>query len=51
MLEFLGVGRSDHVRYLNNLLARATAAVGGTLVQSPFVALMGDQEITVHPVG
>lgn len=51
MLEFLGVGRSAHVKKLNELLAQATEAVGGTLVHSPFYALMGEQEITVHPVG
>lgn len=50
-LEFLGVGRSDHVKKLNDILARATRAVGGTLVQNPFFALMGEQEVTVHPIG
>lgn len=50
VLEFLGVGRSDHVRQLNEVLAKATEAVGGTLVGNPFSALMG-QEITVHPIG
>lgn len=50
-LEFLGVGRSDHVKKLNDVLARATRAVGGTLVQNPFFALMGEQEVTVHPIG
>jgi hypothetical protein len=51
MLEFMGVGRSDHVKKLNRILARATEAVGGTLVQNPFFALMGQQQVTVHPVG
>ncbi|ROV89585.1 hypothetical protein VMCG_09946 [Cytospora schulzeri] len=50
-LEFLGVGRSDHVKKLNNILADATKAVGGTLVQNPFFALMGQQQVTVHPIG
>ncbi|KUI63878.1 Cholesterol oxidase [Cytospora mali] len=50
-LEFLGVGRSDHVKKLNNILAKATEAVGGTLVQNPFFALMGQQQVTVHPIG
>lgn len=50
-LEFLGVGRSDHVKYLNRVLADATRAVGGTLVQNPFFALMGQQQVTVHPIG
>ncbi|KAK4142292.1 cholesterol oxidase [Dichotomopilus funicola] len=50
MLEFLGVSRSNHVKKVNKLLERATELVGGTMVQSPFAALLG-QEITVHPVG
>lgn len=50
-LEFLGVGRSDHVKKLNDVLAKATRAVGGTLVQNPFFALFGQQEVTVHPIG
>ncbi|KAB5547347.1 hypothetical protein GE09DRAFT_1060862 [Coniochaeta sp. 2T2.1] len=51
VLEFLGVGRSAHVKHLNEVLARATQAVGGTLVQNPFFALMGEQQVTVHPIG
>lgn len=51
MLEFVGVGRSAHVKHLNDLLAKATEAVGGTLVHSPFYSLLGEQEVTVHPVG
>lgn len=50
-LEFLGVGRSDHVKKLNDILAKATRAVGGTLVQNPFFALLGQQQVTVHPIG
>jgi choline dehydrogenase-like flavoprotein len=51
VLEFLGVGRSGHVDYLNEVLKRATQAVGGTFVNSPFYAALGQQEITVHPIG
>jgi choline dehydrogenase-like flavoprotein len=51
VLKFLGVGRSDHVDYLNNILAQATSAVGGTFINSPFYAALGKQEITVHPIG
>jgi choline dehydrogenase-like flavoprotein len=51
VLEFLGVGRSGHVEYLNNLLREATMAVGGTYVNNPFYAALGQQEITVHPIG
>ncbi|KAK0720521.1 hypothetical protein B0H67DRAFT_599992 [Lasiosphaeris hirsuta] len=50
VLEFLGVARSGHVKELNALLEKATKAVGGTLVQNPFFALMG-QQVTVHPIG
>ncbi|KAK3308576.1 uncharacterized protein B0T15DRAFT_111319 [Chaetomium strumarium] len=50
VLEFLGVARSHHVKKLNEVLERATVAVGGTLVQSPFYELLG-QQITVHPIG
>lgn len=51
VLEFIGVGRSDHVKYLNSVLEKATKAVGGTFVQNPFYALLGEQEVTVHPIG
>lgn len=51
MLEFIGVGRSHHVRKLNALLQEATEAVGGTFVQNPFYACLGQQEVSVHPIG
>ncbi|KAI2620800.1 glucose-methanol-choline oxidoreductase [Xylaria nigripes] len=51
VLEFIGVGRSEHVKYLNQVLEKATRAVGGTFVQNPFYSLMGQQQITVHPIG
>ncbi|KAJ2973237.1 hypothetical protein NUW58_g8986 [Xylaria curta] len=51
VLEFIGVGRSDHVKTLNHILEKATRAVGGTLVQNPFYSLMKQQQITVHPIG
>ncbi|KAI0472100.1 glucose-methanol-choline oxidoreductase [Xylariaceae sp. FL0804] len=51
VLEFVGVGRSDHVKEINSVLQKATRAVGGTYVQNPFYALMGEQEVTVHPIG
>ncbi|KAI8630163.1 glucose-methanol-choline oxidoreductase [Xylariaceae sp. FL1651] len=50
VLEFVGVGRSDHVKFLNHVLEKATRAVGGTYVQNPF-SLLDDQQITVHPIG
>ncbi|KAI1391493.1 FAD/NAD(P)-binding domain-containing protein [Hypoxylon trugodes] len=51
VLEYVGVGRSDHVKHLNDILARATRAVGGTFVQNPWYALLGEQQVTVHPIG
>jgi hypothetical protein len=51
VLKFLGVGRSRHAKKLRNLLAKATAIVGGTYVDNPFFATMRQQEITVHPIG
>jgi hypothetical protein len=48
MLRFLGVGRSEQVTQLNEILARATAAVGGTYEPNPFYGALGQQEITVH---
>lgn len=67
VLRFLGVGRSDHVKYLNGILEKATNAVGGTFVNNPFFAALGEQQvggriplcmsssnvgkITVHPIG
>ncbi|TGJ86541.1 hypothetical protein E0Z10_g2214 [Xylaria hypoxylon] len=51
VLEFIGVGRSEHVKYLNRVLEKATRAAGGTFVQNPFYSLMGQQQITVHPIG
>jgi choline dehydrogenase-like flavoprotein len=50
-LKFLGVGRSEHVEFLNDVLTRATEAVGGTFINSPFYAALGQQQITVHPIG
>ncbi|KAL2191376.1 FAD/NAD(P)-binding domain-containing protein [Thermothelomyces heterothallicus CBS 203.75] len=50
MLEFTGFCRSHHVKRLNQLLEKATEAVGGTLVHNPFQAVL-DQQITVHPIG
>ncbi|RFU75515.1 cholesterol oxidase [Trichoderma arundinaceum] len=51
VLEFLGVGKSDRVKRFNDILERATEAVGGTLVYSPFYNLMNQQQITAHPLG
>ncbi|OTB06144.1 hypothetical protein M426DRAFT_118907 [Hypoxylon sp. CI-4A] len=50
VLEFVGVGRSGHVKYLNGILEKATRAVGGTFIQNPF-SMLGPQQVTVHPIG
>ncbi|KAJ7773668.1 hypothetical protein DFH07DRAFT_952716 [Mycena maculata] len=51
-LQFLGVGRTEHVKKLHDILADATKAIGGTLINSPFYAAFDAQrEITVHPLG
>ncbi|RYP91482.1 hypothetical protein DL770_002421 [Monosporascus sp. CRB-9-2] len=51
VLEFIGVGRSDHVKELHQKLKLATEVVGGTFVTNPWFALMGQHQITVHPIG
>ncbi|KAF9469642.1 Alpha/Beta hydrolase protein [Collybia nuda] len=51
-LQFLGVGKTQHIQELNEVLKRATGAVGGTLVNQPFYAAFHQQnQITVHPLG
>lgn len=37
-LQFLGVGNTKHVGYLEEVLKKATNAIGGTLINSPFYA-------------
>ena len=49
VLEFLGVGASRSVRRLNQVMADATSAVGGTFVNNPFFAVLGEQEVCVCP--
>lgn len=44
-LNFMGVGRSDHVKRLNQLLADATTKIGGTFVNSPFFTLFDQKEV------
>jgi len=49
-LRFEGVGRSKHVQQLNAFMAKATHAIGGAYVNSPFFA-WAQEQITVHPIG
>jgi len=51
VIEFLGVGRSDHVKKLMGTLKNATETVGGTFVMNPFYGLLGQHQVTVHPIG
>ena len=44
-LQFLGVGRSEHVSHLNSVLAEATNKIGGTFINSPFYAAFGQTEV------
>lgn len=51
-LRFYGVGRTSHVQKLNELMAKATTAIGGTFVNNPFnIRLLEQEQITVHPIG
>jgi hypothetical protein len=45
VIEFLGVGRSGHVKQLNDLLAKASNVVGGTFINNPLFAALGEQEV------
>ncbi|TGZ83644.1 FAD/NAD(P)-binding domain-containing protein [Ascodesmis nigricans] len=49
-LRFEGVSREKHVTEVHKFLAKATHAVGGDLIFSPFYA-WGQEQITVHPIG
>lgn len=54
VLRFLGVGRSEHISHLNRQLAKVTGAVGGTLINNPFFASLGKQEVgalDIRPLG
>lgn len=44
VLTFSGVGRSEHVKKLNKLLEEATTIAGGTFINNPFFAALGQQE-------
>ncbi len=50
VLRYSGVGRSDSVSRINKLLSQATIAVGGTFVPNPAETLLGQQQISVHPM-
>lgn len=51
-LQFLGVERSEHVKQLNDVLAKASKAIGAEFIPNPFSSeLLGQSEVTVHPIG
>ena len=51
-LQFLGVERSEHVKELNAVLAKASKAIGAEFIPNPFSSeLLGQSEVTVHPIG
>lgn len=51
-LEFIGVGRTDHVAKLNRVLQKAAHRIGAEFIPNPFSApSLGHGEITVHPIG
>jgi len=49
-LDFLGVGRTDHLAKLNALLAKITNDMGGTLVHNIFFAALNKQEVWLSSV-
>ncbi|KAH7143579.1 hypothetical protein EDB81DRAFT_947639 [Dactylonectria macrodidyma] len=51
VLRYSGVGRSDSVNRIHKFLQGATDAVGGTFVPNPTYSVLGQQQVTVHPIG
>jgi hypothetical protein len=49
-LQFTGVGRTERVKRVREVLATASGAIGGTLTDAPFYTSNREQ-ITVHPLG
>lgn len=50
VLKWLGVGRSEHVKYLNSVMAKATTDIGGTFINNPFFSFFNKQEVSVFLV-
>jgi len=44
-LEFLGVGRTDHLKQLNDFMVKLTQKMGGTFVNNPFFAKLNRQQV------
>lgn len=47
-LKYSVNGRTEHVNYLGELLTKATNAVGGTHVNTPFRQTFGQQEVSIY---
>jgi hypothetical protein len=50
VLRYSGVGRSKSVSRIHKVLEKITAAIGGNFVANPAWAILGQQQITVHPM-
>ena len=50
VLSYSGVGRSQSVSRVHDFLEKMTAAIGGNFIANPAWSLLGQQEITVHPM-
>jgi hypothetical protein len=48
-LEFLGVGRQEHLLKLNDLMSKMTNSHGGTFINNPFYAEFNKQEVCSMP--
>ena len=46
IVKWLGVGRSKHVDYLNDVMAKATEDIGGTFINNPFFSFFDKQEVS-----
>ncbi|KAL1612873.1 hypothetical protein SLS60_001103 [Paraconiothyrium brasiliense] len=49
-LQFTGVGRTQRVEHMREVLKTASNAIGGALIDAPFYA-SNKEQITVHPLG
>ncbi|KAH8723205.1 hypothetical protein GQ44DRAFT_774258 [Phaeosphaeriaceae sp. PMI808] len=51
LLQFVGVGRTERVGRLHEVMTKATEAIGGTLVDGPLSVGYMREQLTVHPLG
>jgi hypothetical protein len=49
-LQFLGVGKTEHVKKLERMLEKLTNSIGGTLINSPFYAGMIGKVFNLYAV-